>query len=238
MAPSFPPTTKALQSGAHGTADAIPSASSLEPRASRLMLRRLGLADYLPTWEAMKTFTRTRTAETADELWLLQHPPVYTYGVAGRREHLPPATTEIPVVKIDRGGQVTYHGPGQLVLYTLLDLHRLNLSVRELVRRLEQAVLDLLADFRIEAVRRDGAPGVYVDGAKIAALGLRVSRGCSYHGLSLNVDLELEPFRNIDPCGYPGMPVTRMADLGVDAGVERIGEGLVHKVVEQLSKRA
>ena len=201
-------------------------------------VRRLGLADYLPTWEAMKAFTRARTPETADELWLLQHPPVYTYGVAGRSEHLPPATADIPVLKIDRGGQVTYHGPGQVVLYTLLDLQRRGLSVRELVRRLEQAVLDLLAEFSVSAERREGAPGIYVNGAKIAALGLRVSRGCSYHGLSMNVDLDLAPFRTIDPCGYRGMPVTRTADLGIGAGLELLGEKLVERVSEQLSTQA
>ncbi len=236
MAPPPPPTAEASQSG---TRDAVPAVSCLEPRASGLLLRRLGLADYLPTWEAMKSFTRTRTAATADELWLLEHPPVYTYGVAGRSEHLPPpATTDIPVLKIDRGGQVTYHGPGQVVLYTLLDLQRRGLSVRELVRRLEQAVLDLLAEFGVNAERREGAPGIYVNGAKIAALGLRVSRGCSYHGLSMNVDLDLAPFRTIDPCGYRGMPVTRTADLGIGAGPELLGERLVEKVSEQLSTQA
>jgi lipoyl(octanoyl) transferase len=199
------------------------------------MVRRLGLVDYLPTWEAMRTFTAARTAATSDELWLLQHRPIYTYGVSGRSEHLPRADNGIAVVKVDRGGQVTYHGPGQIVLYALLDLRRRDLTVRGLVWRLEQAVLDLLAQFGVCAQRRAGAPGVYAGDAKIAALGLRVSRGCSYHGLSLNVDVDLEPFRAIDPCGYPGLTVTRTADLGVGATVELLGERLIEKVKEQLS---
>jgi lipoyl(octanoyl) transferase len=186
----------------------------------------------------MRTFTATRTAATPDELWLLQHRPVYTYGVAGRREHLPRTDNGIAVVKVDRGGQVTYHGPGQIVLYALLDLRRRHLTVRELVGSLEQAVLDLLAQFGVHAQRRAGAPGVYVGDAKIAALGLRVSRGCSSHGLSLNVDVDLEPFRAIDPCGYPGLAVTRTADLGVGATAQLLGERLIEMVTEQLNTHA
>jgi lipoyl(octanoyl) transferase len=186
----------------------------------------------------MKAFTLSRTETTPDELWVLQHPPVYTYGVAGRGEHLPRTDNGIPVVKVDRGGQITYHGPGQVVVYTLVDLRRLNLPVRELVKRLEQAVLDLLAEYGVPAQRQESAPGVYVRGEKIAALGLRVSRGCSYHGLSFNVDVDLEPFASIDPCGYPGLAVTRTADLGIDASAELLGERLVGKVVEQLSTQA
>jgi lipoyl(octanoyl) transferase len=201
-------------------------------------VRRLGLVDYLPTWEAMRTFTAARTPATPDELWLLQHRPIYTYGVSGRSEHLPRADSGIAVVKVDRGGQITYHGPGQIVLYALLDLRRRDLTVRGLVWRLEQAVLDLLAQFGVCAQRRAGAPGVYAGDAKIAALGLRVSRGCSYHGLSLNVDVDLEPFRAIDPCGYPGLAVTRTSDLGVGATVELLGERLIEKVKEQLSTHA
>jgi lipoyl(octanoyl) transferase len=198
----------------------------------------LGLVDYLPTWEAMRAFTATRTATTPDELWLLQHRPIYTYGIAGRPEHLPPADNGIAVVKVDRGGQVTYHGPGQIVLYTLLDLRRRRTTVRALVQGLEQAVLDLLSQYDLQAQRRDGAPGVYVADAKIAALGLRVSRGCSYHGLSLNVDVDLDPFRAIDPCGYPGLAVTRTLDLGVSAGIEVLGEQLIKAVTAQLSTQA
>jgi lipoyl(octanoyl) transferase len=191
------------------------------------IVRRLGLAAYVDTWEAMKAFTASRGPETPDELWLLEHPPVYTYGVAGRSEHLPRADNGIPVIKIDRGGQVTWHGPGQLVLYALLDLRRRRLTVRELVGLLEQAVIDLLAESVVCGERRTSAPGVYVAGAKIAALGLRVSRGCSYHGLSLNVDNDLAPFRAIDPCGYPGLEVTRMLDLGIRGTREQTGERLL-----------
>jgi lipoyl(octanoyl) transferase len=208
------------------------------PRVSSLVVRRLGSVDYLPTWEAMRRFTAGRTAATPDELWLLEHRSVYTYGVAGRPEHLPRIDNGIAVVQTDRGGQVTYHGPGQLVLYTLLDLRRRDLAVRVLVGKLEQAVLDLLAQFGIRGKRRGGAPGVYVEDAKIAALGLRVSRGCSYHGLSLNVDLDLEPFRAIDPCGYPGLAVTRMCDLSISCSTEDLGERLIETVTRQLSMHA
>jgi lipoyl(octanoyl) transferase len=159
---------------------------------------------------------------------------VYTYGVAGREAHLPRTDPGVPVIKVDRGGQVTWHGPGQIVLYTLLDLRRLGIGVRELVRLLEQAVLDLLGELGVRAQRRDGAPGVYVGEAKVAALGLRVTRGCSYHGLSLNVDNDLAPFAAIDPCGFPGLPVIRTVDLGIDADKERIGERLVDLVTAAL----
>jgi lipoyl(octanoyl) transferase len=215
-----------------------PHASRLTPRAPSPLVRRLGLTDYVQTWQAMKAFTLSRTETTPDELWVLQHPPVYTYGIAGRSEHLPRTDNGIPVVKVDRGGQITYHGPGQVVVYTLLDLRRRNLTVRELVKRLEQAVLDLLAEYDVVAQRRAGAPGVYVGDEKIAALGLRVSRGCSFHGLSFNVDVDLEPFRSIDPCGYPGLAVTRTADLGIDTSAELVSERLVEKVTEQLTTQA
>jgi lipoyl(octanoyl) transferase len=205
---------------------------------SRLAVRRLGLVPYPDAWAAMKAFTAARTAGTADELWLLEHPPVYTTGVAGREAHLPRADLRVPVIKVDRGGQVTWHGPGQIVLYTLLDLRRLGMGVRELVRLLEQAVLDLLAGFDVQAQRRDGAPGVYVGEAKVAALGLRVTRGCSYHGLSLNVDNDLTPFAAIDPCGYPGLPVTRTLDAGIAASREQLGERLVDLVTTALHAAA
>jgi lipoyl(octanoyl) transferase len=186
----------------------------------------------------MRGFTAARTAATPDELWLLQHHPIYTYGVAGRREHLPRAANGIAVLKVDRGGQITYHGPGQIVLYVLLDLRRRGATVRELVWGLEQAVLDLLARHGVRARRWPGAPGVYVGEEKIAALGLRISRGCSYHGLSMNVDGSLDPFRAIDPCGYPGLAVTRTCDLGVGASAEMLGEELVEMVRQQLSTHA
>lgn len=180
-------------------------------RADALRLRRLGLCDYEPAWRAMQAFTDRRDEGTPDEFWLVQHHPVFTLGQAGRREHLL-APGDIPVLEVDRGGQVTYHGPGQVVLYPLLDLRRLGLGVRELVQRMEQAVIDLLASQGLKGERREGAPGVYVDGAKIAALGLRVRRGCSFHGLAFNVDLDLSPFERINPCGFTGLAVTRLAD--------------------------
>jgi lipoyl(octanoyl) transferase len=175
------------------------------------IIRRLGRVDFAPAWQDMQTFTAGRGPDTADEIWLLEHPPVYTLGMAGKREHLL-ADIGIPVIPIDRGGQVTYHGPGQLVAYLLLDLRRLGYGVKELVRRIEQAVIDLLAGFGIPGERLAGAPGVYVRGAKIAALGLRVKNGCTYHGLALNVDMDLTPYRAINPCGHPGMPVTQLRD--------------------------
>lgn len=178
------------------------------------IVRHLGRVGYEPTWRAMQDFTARRTPDTADELWLLEHPPVYTQGQAGKPEHLI-AATEIPVVQIDRGGQITYHGPGQVVAYVLVDLRRRGYGIRELVSRMEQAVIDLLAAHGVAAARRSGAPGVYVDGAKIAALGLRVKHGCTYHGLAFNVDMDLAPFAAINPCGYPGMAVTDCRALGL-----------------------
>ena len=178
-------------------------------------VRQLGRVEYEPTWRAMQAFTAARTPDTPDELWLLEHPPVYTLGQAGKPEHLLRAT-DIPIVNIDRGGQITYHGPGQLVVYTLVDLRRRGYGIRELVSRMEQAVINVLAAQGIAAQRQDGAPGVYVNGAKIAALGLRVKQGCTYHGLALNVDMDLTPFAAINPCGYPGLAVTQCRDLGLE----------------------
>lgn len=174
----------------------------------------------------MRRFTDARTADTTDELWLLQHPPVFTLGQAGKPEHLL-RDTGIPLVKIDRGGQITYHGPGQIVVYLLIDLRRRNLKVREMVSLMEQALIDCLADYHLVAVRKEGAPGVYIDGAKIAALGLRVRNGCSYHGLALNVDVDLVPFSAINPCGYAGLQTIRMKDFGVTDGVDEVGERLL-----------
>jgi lipoyl(octanoyl) transferase len=187
--------------------------------------RALGLVAYEPTWHAMQAFTRTRTPETSDQLWLVEHPQVFTLGLAGRREHVLSAG-DIPVVATDRGGQVTYHGPGQAVVYTLLDLRRLGLGVKELVRRLEQGAIDLLAGYSIAAERRAGMPGVYVGGAKVAAIGLRIARGCSYHGIALNVANDLEPFSRIDPCGYPGLASTRLSDLGVRDKISAVQQSL------------
>jgi len=190
-------------------------------------IRRLGLVDYEPTWQQMKSLTLTRTPDEDDQLWLLQHPPVYTLGLAARAAHLPRTATRIPVVKSDRGGQITYHGPGQIVVYTLVDLRRLGIGVRQLVRRLEQSVVELLKQYGIAASGREQAPGVYVGETKIASLGLRIRNGCSYHGLSLNVDMDLAPFADIDPCGFPGLRVGQLRDLGIDDDLDAIGEKLL-----------
>jgi lipoyl(octanoyl) transferase len=189
------------------------------------LVRNLGLVAYEPTWRAMRAFTAARTPDTEDQVWLVQHPPVFTLGLAGRPEHVL-APGDIPVTRTDRGGQVTYHGPGQAVAYLLLDLRRLGIGVRELVRRIEQAVIDVLASHGVAGERRAGMPGVYVGGAKIAAIGLRVSRGCSYHGVALNVDLDPEPFARIDPCGYPGLASTRLADHGVRDSIDAVQQEL------------
>lgn len=182
----------------------------------------------------MRAFTDARTPESEDELWLVQHPPVYTLGQAGRREHLL-APGEIPVVQSDRGGQVTYHGPGQLVVYTLVDLRRVDYGIRDMVVRLENAVIACLSHYGIEGVGRRDAPGVYVSGAKIAALGLRVRKGCTYHGLSLNVDADLAPFSGIDPCGYAGLEVTSLAALGVSDDCQAVAEHLIPALQAQLN---
>ena len=183
----------------------------------------MGLTDYQEVWSAMRDFTASRGPTTDDELWLLEHPSVFTLGLNARREHLLDPG-EIPVIPVDRGGQVTYHGPGQVVAYTLLDLRRRGWGVKALVGNLEQAVIDLLAGYRLEARRRPTAPGVYVDDAKVAAVGLRVRRDCSYHGVALNVDMDLSPYIRIDPCGYPGLRVTQLRDLGVKASKDEIAD--------------
>src|ERR1700681_4579637 len=166
--------------------------------------RNLGLVAYEPAWRAMQAFNQARNPQTPDELWLVEHPPVFTLGLAGRREHVLDAG-EIPVIRTDRGGQVTYHGPGQAIVYVLLDLRRNRLGVKELVRRIEGGVSGILGEYGVDGARRAGTPGVYVNDAKIAAIGLRIARGCSYHGVALNVDADLAPFARIDPCGYPGL---------------------------------
>jgi lipoyl(octanoyl) transferase len=193
------------------------------------IVRRLGVTGYEPTWRAMQAFTAARTADTPDEIWLTEHPGIYTLGLAGRTEHLL-RDNGIAVLKVDRGGQVTYHGPGQLVAYTLLDLARARLGIRDTVRRLERAVIRFLDTFAIAAHAKAGAPGVYttVNGAdaKIAALGLKVSRGCTYHGLAVNIAMDLSPFSDIDPCGYRGLAVTQLRDLGVTSTVDAAGDAL------------
>lgn len=179
---------------------------------SDFAFKELGQVAYASTLQAMRDFTLGRHAGTQDEIWLLEHPPVFTLGLAGKPEHLI-AQTDIPVVNIDRGGQITYHGPGQLVAYLLLDLGRRPYKVRQLVERMENALIALLADYGVKGERLAGAPGVYVDGAKIAALGLRVQKGCTYHGLAINVDMDLAPWQAINPCGYPGMAVAQLRDF-------------------------
>lgn len=205
---------------------ATKAAAGTSPHTAETRVRRLGRLEYEPSWHAMQEFTAQRGNDAADELWLTEHPPVYTLGVAGRAEHLPRTNNGVPVIKVDRGGQITYHGPGQVVLYVLLDLRRRGLGVRALVRMMENAVIDLLADRGITAEGRVEAPGVYVNGAKIAALGLRVKNGCSYHGLAFNVDMDLSPFHAIDPCGYSGLAVTQARDLGLAGTTESLGEEL------------
>ena len=201
---------------------------------SPLTVRKLGLADYEPAWRAMQDFTASRDAPTRDELWLLEHPPVYTLGIAGKSEHLPRVANGIPVIRTDRGGQITYHGPGQIVVYLLLDMRRRGLSVRPLVRLMECAVIGLLAEYGIAAGGRTTAPGVYVGNAKVAALGLRIRHGCCYHGLALNVDMDLSPFHAINPCGFPGLEVTQTRDLGVMDSPDALGTKLIDHLLRGL----
>ncbi|MGA9962718.1 MAG: lipoyl(octanoyl) transferase LipB [Azonexus sp.] len=199
-------------------------------------VRRLGRVEYEPTWRAMQEFTASRTPETPDELWIVEHPPVFTLGQAGKPEHVL-EDVGIPIVKIDRGGQVTYHGPGQVVIYLLLDLARLKIKVRELVTAIEQGVIDFLAAHGVQAERRAGAPGVYVGEAKVAALGLKIKNSCSYHGLSLNVDMDLSPFAAINPCGYAGLKVTQTKNLNIPLSAHEAGERLSQHLLQQLDKQ-
>lgn len=199
-------------------------------REAVTIVRTLGVTGYEGTWRAMQSFTKARDAGTPDELWITEHPPVYTVGVAGRPQHLPRLDNGIPVVHTDRGGQITYHGPGQVMLYALLDLRRRDLTVRALVRLLEHAVIDLLDTEGVTAAGDPARPGVYVDGAKIAALGLRVRNGCCYHGLAFNVDSDPAAFEAIDPCGYPGLAVTSARKLGIMAPLPSIGEALAERL--------
>ncbi|WP_435014910.1 lipoyl(octanoyl) transferase LipB [Xanthomonas arboricola] len=195
-------------------------------------LRDLGRQAYAPVWRAMQRFTDARDEATADEVWVLEHAPVFTLGQAGKPEHVL-APGEIPVLQVDRGGQVTYHGPGQLVVYPLLDLRRLKIGVRDYVCKIEQALIDTLDEWNIVAERREGAPGVYVGGAKIAALGIRVRRGCTFHGLSFNVAMDLEPFHRINPCGYQGLQVTSVLDLGGPSGMDAVKAVLLDQLARQ-----
>lgn len=201
-------------------------------------IRRLGLTDYQTTWEAMRAFTHARVPDTPDEFWLTEHPPVFTLGQSGRREHLL-QDIGIPVIQSDRGGQITYHGPGQLILYLLMDLRRRNLTIGAMVRRIEAAIMACLCREGLVVNRKKGAPGIYMgergEGAKIAALGLRVTRGATYHGLSLNVDMDLSPFAAINPCGYPGLAVTQMKDEGLAMPLDAAGELLSQALLAEFS---
>lgn len=199
------------------------------------LIRHLGKVDYEPTWRRMQAFTETRGADQADEIWMLEHPPVFTLGLNGSREHVL-APGDIPVVQVDRGGQVTYHGPGQLVVYPLLDLGRAGLGIRTLVCALERAVIRCVAAYGIESVGNRAAPGVYVAGRKLASIGLRIRRNCSYHGLALNVDMDLEPFHRINPCGFRDLELTQLATLGVSHGLQRVATDLEAALLAELAQ--
>ena len=196
------------------------------------VVRDLGRQPYEPVWRAMQAFTDARNEATPDELWLVEHEPVFTLGQAGKPEHVL-APGDIPVLNVDRGGQVTYHGPGQIVLYPLLDLRRIGIGVREYVCRIEQAIIDTLDEWNIGGQRREGAPGVYVAGAKVAALGIRVRRGCTFHGLAFNIGMDLEPFHRINPCGYQGLQVTSMRDLGGPSSMDAVKPVLLDHIARQ-----
>lgn len=206
----------------------MPSASPVRSA----IVRDLGRQPYAPVWQAMQRFTDSRTADTVDELWVVEHDPIFTLGQAGKPEHVL-AAGDIPILKVDRGGQVTYHGPGQIVVYPLLELRRIGVGVRDYVCRVEQAIIDTLAEWNIGAERRDGAPGVYVGGAKIGALGIRVRRGYTFHGLAFNVAMDLEPFRRINPCGYEGLQVTSVLDLGGPSGIDAVKPVLLDHLARQ-----
>ena len=197
-----------------------------------LSVRRLGLAGYEPVWRDMQSFTDSRDASSGDELWLVQHPPVFTQGQAGKAEHVL-APGDIPVIQVDRGGQVTYHGPGQIVAYPLVDIKRKGIAVREFVNRIETAIIDVLAQYRVKGERIEGAPGIYVSGDKIASLGLRVRRGCTFHGMAFNIDMDLEPFQRINPCGYAGLQVTQLSALA-PVDFQEVEDRLIDSLAQHL----
>ena len=211
----------------------MPATGANTASRQTLRIRQLGQRDYSPVWQAMQDFTQQRNSHTLDEIWLVEHPRVFTLGLNGKHQHILNAG-DIPIVKSDRGGQVTYHGPGQLVVYLMIDLQRQGLGVRALVTLIEQSIIALLADHNIEAISRKDAPGVYVNGAKIAALGLRIKRGYSYHGLSLNIDMDLEPFSRINPCGYPDMPITQLTHLGIKTKLPTVAQSLLTHITAHL----
>lgn len=221
--------------------DAVAAACDTAPAAAPAdrpwLVRELGRQAYEPVWRAMQKFTDARGPDTPDELWLVEHEPVFTLGQAGKPEHVL-AAGDIPVLQVDRGGQVTYHGPGQLVAYPMVDLRRLGIGVRELVCRIEAAVIDVLAGFNVHGERREGAPGIYVDGRKVMALGLRVRRGCSFHGLAFNIAMDLEPFQRINPCGFRGLEVTSMLELGGPGELAAVKPLLVEALSRRLGLQA
>lgn len=202
--------------------------------SARLCVRKLGRVEYEPTWRAMQAFTATRGPETEDELWILEHPPIFTLGVSGKQSHVL-APGDMPVLKVDRGGQVTYHGPGQVVVYALVDLRRWGIGVRRMVSALENSVIRMLASHGIDARARCEAPGVYVGDAKIAAVGLRVRRGCTYHGLAFNIAMELEPFSRINPCGYAGLRITDLREQGVELPLEVAGQEVARMLADEIT---
>ncbi|HEY6720393.1 MAG TPA: lipoyl(octanoyl) transferase LipB [Burkholderiales bacterium] len=224
-----------MQTAARSISAVIPAKAGIRVGKAPIVWH-LGLAEYVPTYQAMRRFTDARGTKTPDELWVLEHPPVYTVGIAGRAEHLP-RSGGIPLERIDRGGQITYHGPGQAIVYTLVDLARRGLTVRGMVSLIERAAIEVLGAHGVRAERRNGAPGVYVEGAKIAALGLRVRRNCCYHGVALNVNMDLGPFSAIDPCGYPGLQVTQTSAHGVAAGAEDLGEELAGCIAQFIGEK-
>jgi len=199
------------------------------------VIKRLAQQDYEKVWREMQDFTQNRDKETADEIWIVEHPPVYTLGLNGKREHLL-NIANIPVIETDRGGQVTYHAPGQLVIYLLLDIERLNMGVRRIVTLLEQAMVDSLSQYGLKAVAKPEAPGVYIDDRKIGSVGIRVKKGCCYHGLSLNNDLDLEPFNHINTCGYPDLEVTKLANLGIKIKTYELAVPVVHYILQAIGK--
>lgn len=209
--------------------------SADESPSPTVVVRELGSEGYEPVWRRMQSFTGARTADTEDEIWLVEHPPVYTQGLSCSQQTL--AASSIPIVATDRGGQMTYHGPGQIVVYTLIDLRRAGRGIKWMITLLEQTIIDLLGERDVAGGRKDGAPGVYVDGAKIAALGLRVRRGACYHGLSVNVDMDLSPFSNIDPCGYAGLKVTQFKDFGLTMTPLEVGREIAQRVITKLARR-
>jgi lipoyl(octanoyl) transferase len=207
---------------------------TLNQTTQPLIVRHLGNKDYEPVWQAMQKFTDERDNETCDELWLVEHPPVFTQGLAGKAEHIL-AAGDIPVIQVDRGGQVTYHGPGQIVAYPMINLRRHDIGVKSLVHGIEQAIIDTVALYGIEATRMDNAPGVYVDGAKIASLGLRIRKACSFHGLAFNINMDLEPFQRINPCGFSGLEVIQLSDLAKHVEIATVEQQLIEAFCRQLN---